>query len=319
MVEHDELHQHHRHHHHHRHHKNGRKMSWSKKLGIILGIFLLVDALAIAKMYWDAKGALKNTYQGVKQEKTVKLDGKHPFSVLILGSDTGEFGRTYRGRSDTMMVAAVNNKKSTLVSIPRDTKVSIPGHGNNNKINAAYSYDGVSGAMNTVEGYLGIPINYYIEINMKGLKELSSAVGPVQVNNDLDFISDGVHFPKGEVTINSDNILAYTRMRHEDPRGDYGRQLRQREVVTAMVKKMASVKSILKYKSILNVLSANMKTNLSFNDMQKIFVHYRGGKNIKQEQLQGQTQQIDGIDYEVVPQSNLHKIQDELKQTLKMK
>nr|WP_290034236.1 LCP family protein [Ligilactobacillus cholophilus] len=292
-------------------------MGWGKKIAIVIGVFLLIDALAIAKMYYDAKNSIGNTYQSVKNEQTTKLDGKHPFSILILGSDTGEFGRTYRGRSDTIMVAAVNNKKTTLVSIPRDTKVSIAGHGDNNKINAAYSYDGVSGAINTVEDYLKIPINYYIEINMKGLKELSSAIGPVKVDNDLDFTSDGIHFEKGEITIDSNNILAYTRMRHEDPRGDYGRQLRQRQVVTAMLQKLASVNSILKYKSILNVLSANMKTNLSFEDMQKIFINYRGGKNITQLQLQGQTQEIDGVDYEVVPESNLTKIQQALKKTLK--
>lgn len=314
MTEHGDL---HHHHHRHRHHHKGKKMGWGKKIAIVIGVFLLIDALAIAKMYYDAKNSIGNTYQSVKNEQTTKLDGKHPFSILILGSDTGEFGRTYRGRSDTIMVAAVNNKKTTLVSIPRDTKVSIAGHGDNNKINAAYSYDGVSGAINTVEDYLKIPINYYIEINMKGLKELSSAIGPVKVDNDLDFTSDGIHFEKGEITIDSNNILAYTRMRHEDPRGDYGRQLRQRQVVIAMLQKLASVNSILKYKSILNVLSANMKTNLSFEDMQKIFINYRGGKNITQLQLQGQTQEIDGVDYEVVPESNLTKIQQALKKTLK--
>ena len=298
MTEHGDL---HHHHHRHRHHHKGKKMGWGKKIAIVIGVFLLIDALAIAKMYYDAKNSIGNTYQSVKNEQTTKLDGKHP----------------YRGRSDTIMVAAVNNKKTTLVSIPRDTKVSIAGHGDNNKINAAYSYDGVSGAINTVEDYLKIPINYYIEINMKGLKELSSAIGPVKVDNDLDFTSDGIHFEKGEITIDSNNILAYTRMRHEDPRGDYGRQLRQRQVVTAMLQKLASVNSILKYKSILNVLSANMKTNLSFEDMQKIFINYRGGKNITQLQLQGQTQEIDGVDYEVVPESNLTKIQQALKKTLK--
>ncbi|MGX5377054.1 LCP family glycopolymer transferase [Ligilactobacillus sp. LYQ135] len=319
MADHDDLHQHRHHHRHHHSHGKRKKMGWGKKLGIILGIFLLVDVLAIAKMYYDANSALKNTYKKVKQEQTIKLDGRHPFSVLILGADTGEYGRSYQGRSDTIMVAAVNNHKTTLVSIPRDTKVSIAGHGTDNKINAAYSYDGISGAMNTVESYLGVPINYYIELNMKGLKELSAAIGPVKINNNLDFTSDGIHFEKGEITIDSSNILAYIRMRHEDPNGDYGRQMRQRQVVTAMIEKLASVKSIVKYKSILNVLSANMKTNLTFSDMQKIFIHYRGGKNINQLQLQGQTEMINGVSYEVVPQSNLQKIQNELKKTLKAK
>ena len=316
MTENDDVHRYHHHHHRHRR-RNSKKMSWGKRILIILLILLVIDALAVAKMFYDAKQAINSTYKGVKEEQTVKLNGKNPFMILILGSDTGEFGRTYRGRSDTIMVAAVNNKKTMLVSIPRDTKVSIPGHGDLNKINAAYSYDGVSGAMNTVESYLGIPLNFYIELNMKGLKELSEAIGPIKVDNDLAFTSDGVYFPKGTVTIDSNNILPYTRMRHEDPRGDYGRQLRQRLVVTAMVKKISSFKSIIKYKSILSVLSSNMKTNLTFKDMQKIFIHYHDAKNIDQVQLQGNTQVIDGEDFEVVPQSNLIQVQRQLKETLK--
>ena len=64
--------------------------------------------------------------------------------------------------------------------------------------------------MNTLQSYLDIPIDHYIEINMKGLEQLSEAIGPVKVDNDLKFTNLDVHFPKGEVTINADNILAYT-------------------------------------------------------------------------------------------------------------
>lgn len=302
------------------HHK--KKKKWLK---IVLGVFIafiVVDAVVLAKMYYDAKKAVDTTYHKVKyknmRKKSIQISDTDPFSVLLLGTDTGEEGRTYQGRSDTIMVAAINAKGSSLVSIPRDTLVNIEGYGQS-KINAAYAYYDVAGAINTVQSYLGIPIDHYIEVNMRGLEELSAAVGPITVENDFDFTVGSNHYPKGEVTLNSKNILPYARMRYDDPRGDYGRQLRQRNVVTAMIKKIASVGSITKYQSILNAISSNMKTDLTFDQMKEIYGNYKDAMDIKQLQLQGNGQMIDGISYEVVPQENLTKVQDELKQTLEIK
>ena len=184
---------------------------------------------------------------------------------------------------------------------------------------AAYSYDGMTGALNTIQSYLDIPVDHYVELNMKGLEQLSNAIGPVQVDNDLEFTSLGKHFSKGTVTIDSSNILAYTRMRHEDARGDYGRQMRQRLVVQAMVEKIASLGSVLKYQKILNAISSNMKTDLTFDDVKEIATGYSGAKNIKQVQLQGKGDMIDGVSYEVVSQSELQSVQKTLKDALNVK
>lgn len=73
--------------------------------------------------------------------------------MLLLGIDTGDLGRTDQGRSDTMMVAAVNptDQKTTIVSIARDTYVPIVGHGTDDKINHAYAFGGAAMSMNTVK------------------------------------------------------------------------------------------------------------------------------------------------------------------------
>lgn len=309
---------------HHHHHKKGKRKIWKYIIAFLL-IFFAVDAVIIFKMYSDAKQAVDTTYKKVKHDsgrdnaKNIK-EGK-PFSILLLGTDTGEYGRTYKGRSDTIMVAVVNPKTetTTLASIPRDTKVSIPGHGFNNKLNAAYAYDGVSGAMNTIQSYLNVPIDHYIEMNMGGLVQLSSALGEIKVNNDLDFTNLGVHFPKGEVTIDKDNILAFTRMRYQDPRGDYGRQKRQREVLAGLVKKITTVNGVMKYQDILSALSSNMKTDITFDQMKTIASKYRQADNVKQLQLQGDSQMIDGVSYEVVPQANLNKVSAQLRTALELK
>lgn len=309
-------------HNHHKHHRSfwQRHKIWKWVL-IVIGLFIVADVALFGKMYFDAKKSANSTYKQVKTNKlrnTPDLNNGKPFTVLILGTDTGEYGRTYQGRSDTMMLAAVSpkEKKTTLVSIPRDTKVAIPGYGYNNKINAAYSYEGTKGAVNIVQSYLDVPVDYYVEMNMKGLEELSAAVGPVKVENDLEFTNLNKTFKKGTVTIDKDNILAYTRMRYEDPRGDYGRQLRQRMVLEALVKKIATIGSVTKYQSILNAISSNMKTNLTFDDMKAIATKYSSASDIEQVQLQGESQMIDGVSYEVVPQSNLDKVTSQLKKAL---
>ena len=311
-------HSHHKHHHHRSFWQRHKIWKW---VLIVIGLFIVADVALFGKMYFDAKKSANSTYKQVKTNKlrnTPDLNNGKPFTVLILGTDTGEYGRTYRGRSDTMMLAAVSpeEKKTTLVSIPRDTKVAIPGYGYNNKINAAYSYEGTKGAVNIVQSYLDVPVDYYVEMNMKGLEELSAAVGPVKVENDLEFTNANKTFKKGTVTIDEDNILAYTRMRYEDPRGDYGRQLRQRMVLEALVKKIATIGSMTKYQSILNAISSNMKTNLTFDDMKAIATKYSSASKIEQVQLQGESQMIDGVSYEVVPQSNLDKVTSQLKKAL---
>lgn len=311
-------HSHHKHHHHRSFWQRHKIWKW---VLIVIGLFIVADVALFGKMYFDAKKSANSTYKQVKTNKlrnTPDLNNGKPFTVLILGTDTGEYGRTYQGRSDTMMLAAVSpkEKKTTLVSIPRDTKVAIPGYGYNNKINAAYSYEGTKGAVNIVQSYLDVPVDYYVEMNMKGLEELSAAVGPVKVENDLEFTNANKTFKKGTVTIDEDNILAYTRMRYEDPRGDYGRQLRQRMVLEALVKKIATIGSMTKYQSILNAISSNMKTNLTFDDMKAIATKYSSASKIEQIQLQGESQMIDGVSYEVVPQSNLDKVTSQLKKAL---
>lgn len=311
----------HHHHHHHKHRSFWQKHKILKWVLIVLGVFVAFDLIIFGKLFFDAKKAANATYKEVKTEQMRNkptLNGKKAFSVLILGTDTGEYGRTYQGRSDTMMVAAVSpaQQKTTLLSIPRDTRVSLEGYGDNNKINAAYAYGGTKGAVNTIQKYLDVPVDYYVEMNMKGLEQLSKAVGPVKVENDLDFTNLGTHFDKGTVTIDDKNILAYTRMRYEDPRGDYGRQLRQRLVLEALVKKIATINSVTRYQEILDAISANMKTNLTFDDMQAIATKYRSSMDIKQVQLKGQSQMIDGVSYEVVSDSARNKATNQLKEAL---
>lgn len=286
-------------------------------------LFLAVVGMG-AKLYWDVSKSMDKTYETVERSKKsqVNLNNKEPFSVLLLGIDTGDDGRVEQGRSDTTIVATVNprDKQTTLVSLARDTYVDIPGQGKQDKLNHAYAFGGASLAMDTVENYLNIPINHYVSINMAGLKELVNAVGGIEVNNNLTFSQDGYDFTIGKISLDGEQALSYSRMRYEDPNGDYGRQERQRKVIEGIVQKVLSLNSVSNYQEILTAVSDNMKTDLSFDDMKKIALDYRSafGK-VKQDQLQGTGFMQDGVSYQRVDEQELTRVQQELKNQLNTK
>lgn len=307
----------------------GKKIFWIF-FSIVVGLVLIGGAVA-AKVYFDFSGSIKETYEAVerqnneeetKREVPVDLDKKESFSVLLLGIDTGDLGRTEQGRSDTLMVATVNpeTKKTTLVSIPRDTYLEIVGRGTQDKVNHAYAFGGAAMSMDTVEKFLDIPIDHYVSINMSGIKELVDALGGVEVNNDLEFTSRGEHYDFGPIHLEGDRALTYLRMRYEDPRGDYGRQLRQRSVVEAIAKKGLSLSGVSQYQNILGTLEGNMRTDMTFNDMQNIALNYRDAfGSIDSLQMQGTGFMQGGVSYQRVDEAELQSVQAELKKQLDIK
>ncbi|EOA3400948.1 LCP family protein [Enterococcus hirae] len=307
-----------------------RRKSRGKKIFLIILAILVVLVLAIvgvgAKLYLDLSHSIEKTYESVERTqgertKPVDLDKQESFSVLLMGIDTGDLGRVDQGRSDTMMVATVSpeDKQTTIVSIPRDTYVDIVGHDTKDKINHAYVFGGAAMAMDTVQKYVDIPIDHYVSINMKGLKELVDAVGGIEVNNDLTFSQDGYDFTIGKITLNGDQALSYSRMRYEDPNGDYGRQERQRKIVEGVAKKVLSLNGVSNYQSVLNALESNMKTDMSFDEMKKIALDYREAfGTIKQDQLQGEGFIQDNISYQKVSDQELDRVKKELKDQMNL-
>lgn len=307
-------------------------MSKGKKIFLI--IFGIVAVLVIgivgvaAKLYFDVSNSMQQTYESVERdredrlrENDVDLSQQESFSVLLMGIDTGDLGRVEQGRSDTMMVATISpqDNQTTVVSIGRDSYVDIVGHGTTDKINHAYAFGGPAMAMNTVEKFLDIPIDHYVSINMAGLKELVDAVGGIEVDNEITFSQDGFDFAIGRTSLNGEQALAYSRMRYEDPNGDYGRQERQRKIVEGIVKKVLSLDGITQYQTILNAVEQNMKTDMSFDDMRTLAFNYRSAfQTIKQDQLQGEGFMQDGISYQRVSEEELARVQKELKAQLNL-
>ena len=301
--------------------KKRRKWPWViAVIGLILGGFAL-------NVYFDLTSTLKGMYNPINRELSEKREaeiifGKQdPFSVLVLGVDEREGDK---GRSDTMIVLAVNPKLKTtkMVSIPRDTYTEIVGHGTTDKLNHAYAFGGIQMSMDSVENLLDIPIDYVTEVNMEGFQTIVDAIGGVKVNNEFEFTQDSFHYATGDITLDGKEALSYVRMRKGDPNGDFGRQERQKQVIEGVLHEGTSIKSLLNYKNVFTSLGDNIKTNMTFDEMVDVQKNYRdAAANFEQLHFEkGEGQRMNGgIWYYIMNETELQEMTATLKQHLELK
>jgi LCP family protein required for cell wall assembly len=329
----------------------------SKKRHLVRNIILTVLALLsvsagafAAKVYDNTKNAAAGAYDsaGISKLRNVSavLEAGEPFSILLMGTDTGELGRDYKGRTDSMMLVTVNPKKktTTIMSLPRDQVTSIVGYEDSfpQKLNAAYTYGSAGTAIKTVEAWLNVPIDYYALVNMGALETIVNQLGGVEVTSPLTFSYDpdtahetGANYftftegsteykhykdyqlVKTSSVMDGETALAFSRMRYTDPKGDYGRQQRQRLVLEALVNKAKGSPLTLVNKKFMTTISDNVKTDLTFNDMLTIVSKYTsaGGK-IVSDNAQGSSVAIDGASYEFVSPTEQQRVTDKLRKAL---
>lgn len=206
-----------------------------------------------------------------------------------------------------------------MVSVPRDTKVDFDDV--TIKINAAYSYGSSDTAMEAVEKLLNIKLDGYLLVNMKGLEQMVDAVGGVTVTSPLSFDYEGKSFVKGQsYDLNGSDALKFSRMRYDDPQGDYGRQMRQQLILTSVIGKLKKNPTTVLSQSFLDAVGKNVRTDVSLGSVKNLAMDYRdAGNTIKSDQLHGTGQNIDGQDYEVMSDSELTRVHDVIQNALNAK
>ena len=294
-------------------------------IGLLVTFAVMIAATWGAHAYFSLHSALVSMNGNNGSTATsARIAAKKPISILVLGVDQGLEGRNDKGNSDTIILVTVNptTKKATMTSIPRDTLTEILGETSSTsyymfKVNSAYQFGGSSGSVKTVSAMLNVPINYYVEVNMKALKGLVDALGGVDVNVPFSFSYDWCDFKKGKQHLDGRHAIAYARMRYDDPRGDYGRQLRQRQIIQAVVKKGLSVNGLANYQKLLKVFAKYVKTNLTFGDMTSLAINYRGAaSNISSGYIQGHDATISGTSLQIASTEELQKWSNKLRKSL---
>lgn len=191
---------------------------------------------------------------------------------LIVGSDSREgldaeqqatlaTGDTGGKRTDTIMVAHLpdNDTKPTLVSLPRDLQVEIPGYGTN-KINAAFSFGGAPLLAQTIEQNTGLRIDHYAEIGFGGFASMVDAMGGVEMDipEEMSDPMTNIVIPAGKQKLDGAQALGFVRMRYSSatPRSDLDRVANQRMFIGAMVSQMSSPSTLLNPFDLFPLLSA---------------------------------------------------------------
>jgi LCP family protein required for cell wall assembly len=199
-------------------------------------------------------------------------------------------------RTDTIMVIHIDDSgKPTLVSLPRDSYITIPAHialdgssveDRKNKINTAYSKGGAPLLVETVERNTGLHIDHYMEVGFKGIRDITDAVGGVNmcVPADVTDEKSGVNLLAGCQELDGKNALAYVRMRYADPKGDLGRVERQKQYFSSVMKKVATPAVLLNPISMWNLVdsgteSVNVGAGDSVVDIAKLARAMRGLSN----------------------------------------
>lgn len=304
-------------------------MKKHRLLKILSAMFIVTIVIiggVFAYTYVKTQNIVNESYKAANNKELrnpdEQISNKKPISILLLGTDTGAFNRTDRGRTDTMIVATINPKlqKTVLVSIPRDTRTTISGFENvgPTKINSAYTYGAAGAAMDTVQNLIGSPIDYYVLINMGGLEKVIDEVGGIDVVSPLSFNFAGYEFKKGEsYHMDGKKALEFSRMRHEDPKGDYGRQERQRLVIISLMNELKKPTNLTNT-DLIKEIGKNIQTDFKFSQFKNLGLNYRTGvKEVVSDHIQGNGKMISGQSFEVVSNDELNRIKEEIANNLK--
>ena len=204
-----------------------------------------------------------------KNNNSAKQVDSKVFNIYISGIDTyGSISTVSRSDVNIIMTVNMNTHKILLTTTPRDAYVKIPGGGANqyDKLTHAGIY-GVETSEQTLEDLYGTKIDYYARINFTSFLKLIDQLGGVTVHNDQAFTSlhGKFDFPVGDIQMNSEQALGFVRERYSLDGGDNDRGKNQEKVISAIVNKLASLKSVSNFTSIVNNLQDSVQTNISLD------------------------------------------------------
>ncbi|MEV6944407.1 LCP family protein [Streptomyces sp. NPDC051172] len=252
----------------------------------------LVTALAVTSVatYFWADGKL---HRDVDLSKVIDRPASGAgTNYLIVGSDSRaglssdqkkklHTGSAEGKRTDSMMILHVGSNGDTLVSLPRDSNVTIPSYvgstsgksypatGRQTKLNAAYAEDGPTLLVRTVEANMGLHIDHYVEIGFAGFANIVDAVGGVTLTIDKGFKDkySGADFQAGTQTLNGEQALAFVRTRHAFATSDLQRTKNQQKFLSALAHQVATPSTVMNPFKLYPTMSAGLDSLTVDKDM----------------------------------------------------
>ncbi|HWR39034.1 MAG TPA: LCP family protein [Patescibacteria group bacterium] len=250
--------------------QRGKGQRWKQILALTTLMLLFVSVTGLTYFWLGGDSFEKPKRTTPRENGITNLPGK--VNILVLGVDER---RGDTGRSDTMILVTVDTatKKVSLLSIPRDTRVRIPGR-NWDKINHAFAFGRQQLAQKAVEDLLGIPIDYYVVVNIDGFNRIIDAIGGVDIDVEKRMYYNDPYDDNGGLFINLqpgqqhlDGRTAIQYVRYRDEEGDIGRIERQQKFLRAVLQQVSSPNVLPQIPAIIRELAAAITTDMSGADM----------------------------------------------------
>jgi len=277
---------------------------WKRLLiGGLLIVFAAAGATAVAAFHEVDKvvDALKENPELKLGENTLATtDPGEPQTILILGSDRRPKNNAEGAggaRSDTIMLVRLNPHKdaTAIMSLPRDLKVQIPGHGVD-KINASYELGGPQLTVDTVKRLTGLPINHVVNVTFKGFWRAVNAIGCVYADVDRDYFNDSAEFTyididQGYQRLCARQALQYVRYRHTDT--DLVRSARQQDFLRQMKQQVTYTDLISKRDRLVRIFGRNTATDAKLRSRSEVLrllklAIFSAGQPIQEIHFEGQ-------------------------------
>lgn len=229
-------------------------------------------------------------------------------NILLVGIDDGDGAdpKNSAHRSDSMLLLGVHRKTGavSLLSIPRDTRVAIPGHSSADKMGHSFAYGGAQLTIATIQDFLKIPVNYFIVADWQGFIRIVDALGGVDLHVEADmryadpYANLKIDLKKGFQHLNGQQAGQYVRFRH-DEMGDIGRVSRQQKFLKALATQAIHPGNLIRLPQIIAILRENVQTNMTPWNVQEVFMAVPSLKNnqIQSDMIPGNFANIGGVSY----------------------
>lgn len=265
--------------------KNRKRKIWMSILIPIGILFIIVTAYAL-NLFGRAQRAVNDAYEDDGRERSELREfdvdpADNHVSVLFIGIDESDHrDNSGNALSDALILATLNKDENSvkLLSIPRDSYVYIPERGTHDKINHAHAFGGSKATIDAVEGFLNVPVDYFVRLNFHAFVDVVDALGGITVDVPFEFREsdsndrrNSIHLYPGVQEIDGEEALAFARTRKMD--NDIERGKRQQQVMEAILDKAVSIGSIMRFDNVIDAVGDNMSTSLSFNQMMS-FISY---------------------------------------------
>lgn len=278
---------------------------------VLLGTVLIFVLAAAAGAFFAQSSLLDRAKTDHKEELLVATDKA---TIMIMGVDERE-GDV--GRSDTLMVATIDpvRNETSLLSIPRDTRVAIPRNGYD-KINAAYAYGGEKLTQRTVEDFLGVRIDHYVIINTHAFQKIVDAIGGIDIDVEKRMYYEDPWDDDGGLIIDlrpglqhMDGKTAVTYVRYRDEEGDIGRVKRQQKFMRACVDAVTTPAILPRLPAIISSVIDSVKTDLSVRQMLEFIgtLKESQAKGLRTEMVPGRPLYIDEVSYWIPDMAQLRR------------